>query len=144
MSISTTVTGVAAATLLALAAAGCAGSGSDSPSADSEAKAIPTVDAFSPGPCRALAPGLIDTLRAANRHAGSTDARAVAADLTPIQARLHALAPSAGAHRADVDGVTTAIGFVRLRADVHSYDPALLTDVRTATQALVTRCSTPG
>jgi hypothetical protein len=124
-------------TALALAACGSGGSGSGA-----SAGSLPKVDDFAAGPCRAMAPGLIDVLRTARQDPAAAEPRALSAALTPPQKTLHGLQPTAGQFGPALENVTTTIGFVRLRADSRNYDPALLVDVKRATESLVGRCTT--
>ncbi|WP_131745073.1 hypothetical protein [Frankia sp. Cppng1_Ct_nod] len=118
--------------------AGCGKSGA-------AVKPLPAVETFQPGTCRDLASGLVDTLRITRRgDHGPGGVRSVATDLIPPQDRLYEQISHAGEYAPDVERVTTAIGFLRLRVDSGSYDQRLLTEVTTATEALVRRCTPTG
>jgi hypothetical protein len=103
---------------------------------------LPAAESFSPGVCRTLAPDLLDTLRIV-RAGDDTPAgtRSTARSLIPSQERLYDRIATAGEYSADVERVTTAVGFLRLRVDVGTYSPALRGEVGTAAERLVDRCT---
>ncbi|WP_416210805.1 hypothetical protein [Frankia sp. Cr2] len=119
-------------------AAGCGG-GSDGNAA---AKPLPAVETFQAGACRDAASGLVDTLRIARRGNDKPDGiKMVATDLIDPQEKLYDQIPAAGELAPDLEKITTAIGFLRLRVDTSTYEPRLLTEVTTTTEALVNRCT---
>jgi len=122
--------------VLAMAAAGCTDTGSP------PAPSLPQAASFAPGVCRQLAPDLIETLRLAQADHSAPDGIAtLARALVPSQEKLYGELDTAGAYAADLERVTTAVGFLRLRSDAGTYQPALLTEVRTSTRHLVDRCT---
>jgi hypothetical protein len=131
---------LAAAVVLALIGltAGCGNSAGNS----NQTTPLPAAGSFSPGVCRTLAPDILDTLRIV-RAGGDTPAgaRSMARSLIPSQERLYDQIATAGEYSADVERVTTAVGFLRLRVDVGTYSPALRGEVGTAAERLVDRCT---
>nr|MDT0665853.1 hypothetical protein [Micromonospora sp. DSM 115978] len=63
----------------------------------------------------------------------------LARELVPSQERLYRQIGAAGEYAGDLEKVTTAVGFLRLRVDADTYEPALLAEVTTTAQALVDR-----
>jgi hypothetical protein len=108
----------------------------------SASKPLPAVETFQAGTCRTAAPGVVDILRIARRGSDKPDGiKMVASDLIPPQEQLYDQLPAAGEFAPDIERITTAIGFLRLRVDTSTYEPKLLTEVTTATQTLVNRCT---
>ncbi|WP_239393811.1 hypothetical protein [Frankia sp. CiP3] len=129
---------VTAAGLLAVTglAAGCGGD------ATAAAKPLPAIETFQAGTCRDAAAGLVDTLRIARKGNDKPDGiKLVATDLIAPQEKLYDQIPTAGEFAPDLERITTAIGFLRLRVDTSTYEPKLLTEVTTTTEALVNRCT---
>ncbi|WP_018637030.1 hypothetical protein [Parafrankia elaeagni] len=125
-------TTLAAAVIVSVAAA-CGGDGPPS---------LPEAGSFAPGVCETLAPDLIETLRLAEADADApAEIKALARDLTPPQEKLYGRIGAAGEYTDDLERVTTAVGFLRLRIDAGTYDPALRTEVTTTARALVDRCT---
>jgi hypothetical protein len=109
-----------------LAAGALAGCGSG--------KSEPSAAAFTASPvCRQAAVDLL-AIAKTTRHSGSANDLSTA--LTSPQKRLLAL-PDATA----VQPVTTAIGFLRIRAVADTYTDDLRIDVRTATQQMIDHCT---
>ncbi|ABW16133.1 hypothetical protein MXD62_10970 [Frankia sp. Mgl5] len=103
---------------------------------------LPEAGSFAPGACQTLAPDLIATLRLTQADPGAPDEiKALARDLTPPQEKLYGRIGTAGEYAGDLERVTTAVGFLRLRVDSGTYDPALLTEVRTTARMLADRCT---
>ncbi|EFC86392.1 hypothetical protein [Parafrankia sp. EUN1f] len=103
---------------------------------------LPEAGAFAAGVCRDLAPDLIETLRLTQSVPGAADGIAtLARDLVPSQEKLYNQIGAAGEYAGDLERVTTAVGFLRLRVDAGTYEPALLTEVMTSTRQLVERCT---
>ncbi|SNQ47776.1 conserved exported hypothetical protein [Frankia canadensis] len=130
--------GVAAVLIavLATAAAGCADNGPP------PAPPLPQAASFTAGICRQLAPDLIETLRLAQAdHSGPNGIATLSRALVPSQEKLYSQLDTAGEYVADLERVTTAVGFLRLRSDAGTYQPALLTEVTTSTRHLVDRCT---
>ncbi len=133
----------AAAAVLAVAglAAGCGGGGGGG-GGTTATKPLPAVETFQAGACRDAASGLVDTLRIARRGNDKPDGiKLVATDLVDPQEKLYDQIPTAGEFAPDIEKITTAIGFLRLRVDTSTYEPKLLTEVTTTTEALVNRCT---
>lgn len=127
----------AAATLAVTLIAGTAACGGDD-----GPPPLPDAGSFAPGVCQTLAPDLIETLRLARAdHSGTDGIAMLARDLVPSQEKLYNQIGTAGEYSGDLEKVTTAVGFLRLRVDAGTYEPALLTEVTTTTQALVDRCT---
>lgn len=109
---------------------------------DDDPPPLPTIEAFAPGTCQELAPDLLETMRLAQADHSTPDGIDVLAhDLIPAQERLYDRIGSAGEFASDVEGVTTAVGFLRLRVAAGSYEPNLLTEVTTTARTLVDRCT---
>ena len=103
---------------------------------------LPAADSFAAGTCQTLAPDLIETLRLAEAdHSAPDGIGMLARDLVPSQERLYAQIGAAGEYAADLERVTTAVGFLRLRVDQGTYEGDLLTEVTTSARALVDRCT---
>jgi hypothetical protein len=120
------LTGVAAATLAGLLGA-CGGSG----------KSV-TVDDFSAGPCREIAPTVIQVGHLVSVvHKQHGVSKQTQQEFTSAQSLLRKQ-PSQPAGSQDL---VTAIGFLRLRLDSHSYQPQLLTDVSTAQHNVERMCT---
>jgi LAS superfamily LD-carboxypeptidase LdcB len=118
--------GVALATVAALVS-GCGGTG----------KSV-TVDDFTAGSCRQIAPAVIKIahlVSVAHKHHG-VDEQAQQ-EFTAAQAVIR----DQPAKPAASQDLVTAIGFLRLRLDSHTYAPQLLTDVKTAQQQLERMCT---
>src|SRR5947199_4424252 len=118
--------GTAAASLAAVIS-GC----SNSPSP-------PKVTDFTAGPCQQAAPAVLQIGRlvtTAHKHHGVS--KQAQQSFTAAQSQLRALPrkPSGS------DALVTAIGFLRLRLDSHSYQPQLLADVSTAQQTMQRSCT---
>lgn len=103
---------------------------------------LPEAGSFAAGVCRQLAPDLIETLRLAEADHSAPDGIAMLArDLVPSQEKLYGQIGGAGEYSGDLERVTAAVGFLRLRADAGTYEPTLLTEVTTSTRRLVDRCT---
>jgi hypothetical protein len=130
LTVATAVTALAVAGV----AAACGGG--------SEPRPMPAAQSFTPGVCQELAPGVIDTMRITRtNHEGPNGLDTLANELIPPQERLYGQIATAGPHAAEVERVTTAIGWLRLRVAADNYEPSLLTDVTAATDALVGACT---
>ena len=130
--------------LAAVVVAGLAGCTAADPPAAAPAPAerLPAATDFRAGPCRALAEPVLGLARLAHRNAGEDElAKADRAELSRHQDELGAvdikvepaLAPA-------VTSLVTAIGFVRLRVDSHSYQPVLLRDLDEARRSVQRTC----
>jgi hypothetical protein len=109
---------------------------------DSEPRPIPAAEAFTPGVCEKLAPGVVDTMRIVRAgHEGPDGSDKLANELISPQERLYDQIATAGPHAAEVERVTTAIGWLRLRVAADTYEPSLLAEVTTATDALADSCT---
>ncbi|HEV7755091.1 MAG TPA: hypothetical protein VGO94_04450 [Mycobacteriales bacterium] len=113
--------------VIAVAVAGLATAGSvlarNSADAPPE-EALPAAAAFRIGTCRVIA-GPVLAIARLDRTLGTADAVSPAdrATLADEQRKLIAARPAAEPGlRGALDGLVTAIGFVRLRVDSHSYD----------------------
>jgi hypothetical protein len=95
---------------------------------------LPSAAAFAPGPCHQAAPALLAIVRRA--EAGGQVGR-LDTDLTAQQAVLRRL----HSQPSNIQDVVTAIGFLRLRVDAHSYDDQARKDVGTAARRAVTGCT---
>lgn len=124
--------GLVAAVILGTAA--CSSDGGPAP--------VPAAESFTAGVCRQLAPDLIETLRLAEAdHSAEDGIPTLARALIPSQEKLYNRIGAAGEYAGDLERVTTAVGFLRLRVDAGTYEPALLTEVTTSTRRLVDRCT---
>jgi hypothetical protein len=95
---------------------------------------LPSAAAFSAGPCSQAAPALLAIVRRA-AHGGQVGR--LATDLTAQQKVLRQL----GDQTNGIQDVVTAIGFLRLRVDAHSYDDQARKDVGTAARSAVAGCT---
>lgn len=112
--------------VIAVAVAGLATAGSvlARNSAGAPPEALPAAAAFRIGTCRVIA-GPVLAIARLDRTLGTADAVSAAdrATLADEQRKLIAARPAAEPGlRGALDGLVTAIGFVRLRVDSHSYD----------------------
>ena len=105
-----------------------------SSSSGSAGPALPSPAAFSPGPCQQAAPALLAIARRADKggQVGRLDT-----DLTSQQSVLRNL----HTQTSDIQDVVTAIGFLRLRVDAHSYRDQARKDVGTAARRAVAGCT---
>lgn len=105
-----------------------------SSSSGSAGPALPSAAAFSPGPCQQAAPALLAIVRRADKggQVGRLDA-----DLTTQQSVLRHLRTQTS----DIQDVVTAIGFLRLRVDAHSYADQARQDVGSAARRAVAGCT---
>jgi hypothetical protein len=122
-------TGVAIAAALGVIS-GCSSSG----------KTV-TINDFTAGPCRSVAPAVLQIghlVTVAHKHRGVS--AQTQQELTAAQTQLrHMSVRPAGSQ-----DLVTAIGFLRLRLDSHSYVPQLLTDVSTAQHNVERMCTAAG
>jgi hypothetical protein len=104
----------------------------------------PRVADFSAGVCRQAAPAVLDIGRLVQQVAQSRQKPGKAAPaLTTDQGMLRKLPAAAEpAVRARLDGLVTAVGFLRINLDSNAYQRNQLTDVRDAQQSLVHVCTT--
>jgi hypothetical protein len=95
---------------------------------------LPSAAAFSPGPCQRAAPALLAIVRRADKggQVGHLDL-----DLTAQQSVLRQL-PS---QTSGIQDVVTAIGFLRLRVDAHSYADQARQNVGSAARRAVAGCT---
>jgi hypothetical protein len=133
--------GRAAATVVAVVAAAglVTACGGDDPAP----RPIPAAQSFTPGVCQKLAPAVVDTMRITRADHGEPPAGLdrLADELIPPQERLYDQGAAAGPHAAEVERVTTAIGWLRLRIAGDNYEPALLAEVNAATEKLADGCT---
>ena len=125
------------ATLVRLAVALCTGLlvvPACSSSSGSAGPALPSPASFAPGPCQHAAPALLAIVRRADKggQVGRLDT-----DLTSQQSILRHLSTQTS----DIQDVVTAIGFLRLRVDAHSYDDQARKDVGSAARRAVAGCT---
>lgn len=124
-----------AAFLVLVGTTSCSGS-------EGDAARLPEAGSFAGGVCQQLAPDLLETLRLAEAdHSAPDGVEVLARDLVPSQEKLYNQIGSAGEYAGDLERVTTAVGFLRLRVDAGTYKPDLLTEVTTSTRRLVDRCT---
>jgi hypothetical protein len=117
---------------VALAGAGCTGR--------KEQLLRPSLDQFHTGTCYDAAPTVLAVGDLAIRLRGASQVSTVdQATLGSGQKELRKLRTSAELEQ-PVKDLVTAIGFVRLRVDSHSYDARLMNDVLSAEQQVVRRC----
>ena len=95
--------------------------------AQTRAEALPTAAEFRTGTCRAIADPMLAIARMDRTLAGAnTVSPADRARLADEQRRLIAARATAEPDLGGpLDGLVSSIGFVRLRSDSHSYDPAV-------------------
>jgi hypothetical protein len=109
---------------------------------DPAPRPIPAAQSFTAGVCQKLAPAVVDTMRITRAdHDGPDGLDRLADELVPPQERLYDQIPGAGPHAGEVERVTTAIGWLRLRVAGDNYEPALLAEVNSATQKLADSCT---
>ena len=125
------------AALLVLGTAAC----SDAEASRTPEK-LPAAADFMAGTCRSAAEPVLEVARIAGRNDGAKSlSQPDRATLASRQRELLDLTPSADAALAPrLTALTTAIGFVRLRSDSKSYEPALLTELNTARRAVQATC----
>ncbi len=130
----------------ALVLSGCTGAagGRSAATRPTPGESLPPVAAFAPGTCRSAAPDLLALAALTRRNHTARDLSApVRSELSRRQNALVALRPVADPTvRPLLDAVVTAVGLVRIRADSHTYDPALLRDVDTTRRNLQSTCTT--
>jgi hypothetical protein len=123
---------IVGAAALALVLAGCA-------SADAEE--MPKADEFRAGTCRQAAEPVLALARIAERNDGADGvSMSDRQELATHQKTLKAIKPEAEL-ATPLTELITAIGFVRIRLDGKSYDPALLRDLDAARRAVQSRCT---
>jgi len=123
---------IVGAAALALVLAGCA-------SADAEE--MPKADEFRAGTCRQAAEPVLALARIAERNDGANGvSMSDRQELATHQKTLKAIKPEAEL-ATPLTELITAIGFVRIRLDGKSYDPALLRDLDAARRAVQSRCT---
>jgi hypothetical protein len=123
----------AALAAVAFAGAGCTGG-------KKEQLLRPGLDQFHTGTCYDAAPTILAVGDLAIRLRSASQVSTV--DQTTLdtgQKELRKLRTSAELEQPVTD-LVTAIGFVRLRVDSHSYDKKLMQDLLTAEQQVVKRC----
>jgi hypothetical protein len=118
---------------LALAAAAC-GSSSDAPKQ-------PAASAFTDGTCRAAAPDVLAIGRMASGLGDKVSPEA-RTSLREAQSRLSSLAEAAEpSYKPALDALVVSTGFVRLRADGNTYEPALGKQLMADYRAVVKACT---
>src|SRR3954452_18027203 len=98
----------------------------------------PTVDDFAAGPCQQVAPAVLQIghlVSVANKHHGVSKQNQQA--FTTAQTQLRGLASKPPGS----DALITAIGFLRLRLDSHSYQSQQLADVQAAQRSVQRTCT---
>ena len=125
------------AALLVLGTAACSNA-----EAARKPEKLPAAADFQPGPCRAAAQSVLEIAKIAARNDGAKSlSQPDRATLANRQRELLVLTPTADATLGPrLTALTTAIGFVRLRSDSKTYEPALLTDLNTARRAVQSTC----
>lgn len=106
---------------------------------------LPAPEAFAPGVCRTIAEPVIAIGSSAwsVRHDNEPPAKAAVALREPQRRLINARDQATPPLRDAVQDLVTAIGFLRLHVDSHTYDTQQLTDVDAATSRLIARCTTP-
>lgn len=105
-------------------------------------EALPAAAAFRPGTCRVLAEPVLAIARL-DRTLATADAALPAgrATLADEQRKLIAARPmTEPGLRGPLDALVTSIGFVRLRADSHSYAPAVWREADTRRRVVQQLC----
>jgi hypothetical protein len=103
---------------------------------------LPTAAEFMAGTCRSAAEPVLELARLAARNDGAKSlSQPDRATLATRQRELLALILSADTTLASqLTALTTAIGFVRLRSDSQTYEPALLAGLNTARRTVQATC----
>ncbi len=103
---------------------------------------LPAAADFMAGSCRSAAEPVLELARIAGRNDGAASlSQPDRATLATPQRELLALTPTADAAlRPRLTALTTAIGFVRLRSDSKTYEPALLAEMDIARRAVQASC----
>jgi hypothetical protein len=107
------------------------------------AEVLPPAAAFRPGTCRTIAEPVLAIARlhptlATATTVSPTDRTRLAGEQRKLIAARAAAEPDLGT---PLDGLVTSIGFVRLRADTHSYDPALWHEADARRRAVQQLCA---
>ena len=105
----------------------------------------PKVASFTEGTCRVAAPDVLALGRAgAHLGKGRTIDAAAKAELKDAQDGLRTLAAGAEpAYKKSFDQLVVSTGFVRIRADGNTYDPALGTQLMADYDAVLKACTSP-
>ncbi|MDT7570831.1 MAG: hypothetical protein QOE05_1005 [Actinomycetota bacterium] len=122
--------------VLALAAFAASACGGD------DAMSQPPVSAFAEGTCRVAAPDVLALGQAGQRLGSSKKVDgAVLTDLRDAQAGLRTVTDGAEpAYKNVFSKLVASTGFVRIRADGNSYEPALGTQLMTDYDAVLKAC----